>query len=305
MRIGIRATILLSFAGVASLLVVLLVVSFWDRRTQAEVTAATEAEHVANVIATTIVRGDPSGRIPVLFEDREALQRYVRDLHDILRRDLEVVDTTGRILADAVAEDVGHSLDGELAAAADRVWRTRQPQRFVEVSKDYPQGIRQMAVPILRDGTVAGLVILEYTPLYEQVVAQAARVNRVEGGLAVVILLLTITLGLYTAHLVGREARARNESAQLRAVAHLANAAAHEINNPLTTVIGRLDMLAQLLPADSREQDLVMKARGASDRIGQMVGNMHNITHLEYLALPGGLPATLDLKRSGAAGDRG
>jgi signal transduction histidine kinase len=103
---------------------------------------------------------------------------------------------------------------------------------------------------------------------------------------------------------VGREARARNESAQLRAVAHLANAAAHEINNPLTTVIGRLDMLAQLLPANSREQDLVKKARGASDRIGQMVGNMHNITHLEYLAMPGGLPATLDLKRSGAGGDR-
>jgi signal transduction histidine kinase len=159
-----------------------------------------------------------------------------------------------------------------------------------------------MAVPIVRDGQVVGVVILEYTPLYETVVAQAARVNWIEGGLVMGILVLTIVLGLYTARLVGREARARSEAAQLRAVAHLANAAAHEINNPLTTVIGRLDMLADLVAAGSREHDLVRKARGASNQITEMVGHMHNITQLEYLAGPGRLPATLDLKKSAAPG---
>lgn len=299
LRIGIRATILASFAAVASLLVIYSAVSIWERRTLAETMAATEAQNMATVVAATITRDDlPSGE-PSLFDNPPMLQRYVQHLHTVQQRDLEVADATGRIVADVIPEDIGHSLEGELAATADRVRRTAAPQRFVEISKDYPQGIRQMAVPVLRGGQVAGLVILEYTPLYEGVVAEAARASWIEGGLVAMILVLTIMLGLYTAHLVGREARARSESAQLRAVAHLANAAAHEINNPLTTVIGRLDMLADRLPTESRERELVAKARGASTRITEMVGHMQNITHLEYLAVAGpGLPATLDLKKS-------
>jgi hypothetical protein len=140
MRMGIQATILGSFAVVVCLLAAFLAVSLWDRRTQAETIAATEAEHVATVIAATIVRSDPEGGIPALFENHAALQRYVEHLHALQRRDLEVVDATGRILADVVTEDIGHSLDGELAAAADRVRRTAAPQRFIEVSKDYPRG---------------------------------------------------------------------------------------------------------------------------------------------------------------------
>jgi PAS domain S-box-containing protein len=92
---------------------------------------------------------------------------------------------------------------------------------------------------------------------------------------------------------------AAREAAALRTVAHLANAAAHEINNPLTTVIGRLDMLAQCLPDGSKERDLVAKARAASDRIREMVTRMHQITRIEYLIGPDeGLPPILDLRKS-------
>jgi hypothetical protein len=63
-------------------------------------------------------------------------------------------------------------------------------------------------------------------------------------------------------------------------------------------------MLADRLPTESRERELVNKARGASTRITEMVGHMQNITHLEYLAVAGPrLPATLDLKKS--AGTQG
>jgi signal transduction histidine kinase len=224
-------------------------------------------------------------------------------LHGTHRRDLEVVAADGRILADVVPEDIGHFIEGELAAAAARLVRTGKSQRFVEISKDYPQGIRQVAVPIRRAGRIDGLIILEYTPLYDRILADSAATNRVEAAGVVLIVLVTAGLGLYTARLVGREAKARSESAQLRAVAHLANAAAHEINNPMTTVIGRLSMLAERLPAQSREVELVQIAQTESARVTKMIEHMQNITQLEYLAMAGPeLPRTLDIKKS--AGDR-
>jgi len=92
------------------------------------------------------------------------------------------------------------------------------------------------------------------------------------------------------------------ETAALRTVAHLANATAHEINNPLTTVVGRLDMLAQRLPEGSRERDLVAKARAGSDRIHEIVTRMHRITRIEYLAIADqDLSPILDIRRSSDA----
>ncbi|HKW91169.1 MAG TPA: PAS domain S-box protein [Methylomirabilota bacterium] len=98
-----------------------------------------------------------------------------------------------------------------------------------------------------------------------------------------------------------RAEEAQRESAALRSVAHLANAAGHEINNPLTTVIGRLDMLIARLPAESGERDLAQKARAASDRIRDIVQRMHSITRFEYLIDPDReLPPILDIRKSSA-----
>ena len=56
---------------------------------------------------------------------------------------------------------------------------------------------------------------------------------------------------------------ARRDSAQLRAVTLLASAAAHEINNPLTAVMGGLGLIARRLPAGSEEQGWIKTARRA------------------------------------------
>lgn len=96
-----------------------------------------------------------------------------------------------------------------------------------------------------------------------------------------------------------RAERAARETAAIRTAAHLASAAAHEINNPLTAVVGRLDMLALRLPEGSPERDLVAKARAASDRIHEIVTLMHHITRIEYLALlDKELSPILDIRRS-------
>jgi hypothetical protein len=161
-RIGIRSAILAAFGLVVTLMLAFLALSIWDNQRQAEALATTEAEQGAGVIAATITRSDPASGQRALYDDPAALQRYMQFLHGTQRRDLEVVAADGRILADVVPEDIGHFIEGELAAAAARLVRTGKSQRFVEISKDYPQGIRQVAVPIRRAGRIDGLIILEY-----------------------------------------------------------------------------------------------------------------------------------------------
>jgi signal transduction histidine kinase len=90
---------------------------------------------------------------------------------------------------------------------------------------------------------------------------------------------------------------AEREAAALRSVAHLANAAAHEINNPLAVIVGRLTMLGQraLTPA---EGEWVTKALTAARRIQEIVQQMAEITRLAYMPESENIPPALDIRRS-------
>ena len=92
---------------------------------------------------------------------------------------------------------------------------------------------------------------------------------------------------------------AEREAESLRSVAKLANAAAHEINNPLTVVGGNLQLLSERL-AD--RPDLVRyfeRGERAVRQIADMISQMTRITRLTPLTgvETGGVP-TLDLRRS-------
>ncbi|HYE93429.1 MAG TPA: PAS domain S-box protein [Terriglobales bacterium] len=91
---------------------------------------------------------------------------------------------------------------------------------------------------------------------------------------------------------------AEREVATLRSVAALANAAAHEINNPLAAMVGHLDLEA-LRTEDPATRERLEKARHAAIRIREIVARMHRVTRMEIAPDPPGLPDRLDLKRSG------
>ncbi len=101
---------------------------------------------------------------------------------------------------------------------------------------------------------------------------------------------------------VERERRdaAEREAAALKSVATLANAAAHEINNPLTAVVGHLDLLSQRLPPGTREAEWVRRSKEASLRIAEIVTRMRRITRLETMDSPDHLPPILDIEKSSA-----
>ncbi|MBI4610383.1 MAG: PAS domain S-box protein [Candidatus Rokubacteria bacterium] len=96
---------------------------------------------------------------------------------------------------------------------------------------------------------------------------------------------------------LAREA-AQQESAALRSVAELANAAAHEINNPLAAVVGGLDLLALRVTAGSTEAGWVGLAQRAAERIRDIVAHMRHITKLERAEPVAGI-SMLDLRKSG------
>jgi PAS domain S-box-containing protein len=92
---------------------------------------------------------------------------------------------------------------------------------------------------------------------------------------------------------------AEREAESLRSVAKLANAAAHEINNPLTVVGGNLQLLAERLGDRPDLTRYFERGDRAVRQIADMINHMTRITRLTPLTGvdTAGVP-TLDLRRS-------
>ena len=91
---------------------------------------------------------------------------------------------------------------------------------------------------------------------------------------------------------------ARREAASLRSVNLLAQAAAHEINNPLAIIMGYLQMLEDRLPPGTEESGWARTGRNAAVRIRDAVGRLSRIVRVETTHPSGTAPPILDLERS-------
>jgi two-component system, sensor histidine kinase len=92
------------------------------------------------------------------------------------------------------------------------------------------------------------------------------------------------------------EQKAANE---LRSIAKLANAAAHEINNPLTLVLGRLAMLRENPGLAPEIRGRVAQMHAAAERIREIVVDMNRLTHVQLFEHVGrGLPEMIDIRKS-------
>ncbi len=94
------------------------------------------------------------------------------------------------------------------------------------------------------------------------------------------------------------------QAEELRSIARVANAAAHEINNPLTLIVGRLAMLADEPNLSPEVRDRVAQARGAAERIRSIVIDMHHLTRVEpFEHSSPGLPEMIDFRKSAGRPD--
>jgi signal transduction histidine kinase len=116
------------------------------------------------------------------------------------------------------------------------------------------------------------------------------------------VVLLALATGLLVR--LFRDVLERERMAELRAVAMLANAAAHEINNPLAVVMGSLGLLGRGLAPATQEARWVEQALEAVRRIRDIVVRMRGITRLEITVPEGSLPPILDIVKSAGVPDK-
>ena len=95
---------------------------------------------------------------------------------------------------------------------------------------------------------------------------------------------------------------AEREAESLRAVTRLANAAAHEINNPLTVVGGNIHLLAARLDDRPELRRYIERALRGVQSIAEMISHMTRITRLTTLtSLDTAGMSILDLRGSSQA----
>jgi PAS domain S-box-containing protein len=102
-----------------------------------------------------------------------------------------------------------------------------------------------------------------------------------------------------------RAEEAQRQSEVLLSVARLANAAAHEINNPLTAIMIPLQLLEMEEPMGADSRARLKVALESAERIRLIVARMQKVTKLEVAEQAEGLPERLDLLKSGPAGGPG
>jgi len=88
------------------------------------------------------------------------------------------------------------------------------------------------------------------------------------------------------------------EAEALRSVAQLALATAHEINNPLTIIIGSLQLLIVRGQISEEAAGPIDRVIRAAEQIRDTVRNMSRITRLELSRQSPSLPDVLDLRKS-------
>ena len=208
---SVRLKLLAGFFTVAAMIAVASGVALRLDLLSARRAAVTEAVQLAEGIAKDVAFGlaaDSPGERPAPLYSRPAvLGSYLKRMHDLQRRDIVVVDRYKLILADVVPQDVGTPYRGDHGDQVGATIRDGRSRTFVEAGGDSADGIREVVVPLLDGGGTLGAVILEYTPLYDEMMVGAHRAERfilISGGSCIVLVLL---LGVLTAESITRRIR--------------------------------------------------------------------------------------------------
>lgn len=217
-----------SFIGVSLLTGMVGAVGIIQNHRIAETLAIVEAEHVAQSISTAIsYHATTHGE--VVFSDE--LQPYVRLLHELQQRDIEVVNQQKKIVADVFVEDIGTTFTHDTGNEVRQTMQDGITRSFLEKSDDYPEGVRLIVVP-LRDhqNKIAGAVILEWSSIYKSAIAEAQPIVLVIGFTSIGCVLLALFVGWYISRSIAKPLKAATEVAQ-----QVTEASNFDLQVPVTT----------------------------------------------------------------------
>jgi diguanylate cyclase (GGDEF)-like protein len=206
-EVSVRIRLALAFLAISLLIPLVAAMAVREQYAASQRAARAEARHVAEPIAHTIANtAELTGSDQrQLYRDQERLQEYLDDLERDLHRHMEVIGPQQRILAagtpgkekdeEEAEDEARQDNDAEVAATI----RDGQPRTFVERDQEYPAGTLQVAVPLRSEqGGIVGAVVMEYTPIYRELLAAGAGTRRaiVAASAAGLLLALLLAYGL-------------------------------------------------------------------------------------------------------------
>jgi len=153
----------------------------------ATLSATKEAQEVARVVSFLLT--SDSNKLSA------SAQEIVAKLHETQSRDVVLMDTNQLVLADADPSEIGNLFTQDPGDEVGATIKDRRVRTFVESGKHHPEGIKQIVVPVEGEsGQVIGAVILEYTPLYGELMDLTRRTIRqvIVAGLGSTIIALLI-----------------------------------------------------------------------------------------------------------------
>jgi diguanylate cyclase (GGDEF)-like protein len=158
-RQTIRWRLAMAFGSGALFIVLFVGIAISAHVEQVELAAKLEATHVAELMADTVVEGrgfrpDLQGRVSHLFSDD--------------KRDFVVVDRHQIGLADAHSDETGLRYDHDPGDAVGQTISDGKIRFFVENDVRDAMNARQIVVPVRLGKATLGAVILEYTPIRDE-----------------------------------------------------------------------------------------------------------------------------------------
>lgn len=243
-RIGIASRLISGFI-VATLLFALLGIWHAAVYMQAvEPTVTADAEHAARYLSVSIAQlQEESGTRDLLFDRPASLQKLVERLAQTQARDMKIVDSRKRIVADVITKNIGMTFTNDEGDEVALTIRDGRARAFVERRADDPAGIRQMAVPIQAgNGKIAGALLLDYTASYESKMRHAAAQTRRLIITSLLVLAVAAGIGWITSRSITKPLH------QLRAASH--RLGRQELDAPIS--IDCADEIGEL--ADAFEQ---------------------------------------------------
>jgi diguanylate cyclase (GGDEF)-like protein len=165
--------------------------------------AQLEAEHVAELIADAVIENNSV---------RPRLQEYVARLNSLRKRDVVIVDTGKKGLADANPDEVGKTYDHDPGNEVAKTISDGQTRTFIEKNNAHPDGAHQIVIPLRQTASnfskgIIGAVILEYTLMLEKLFAAERDELYLIIAAGIVVVLLVTLFGLDIARRIAQPLR--------------------------------------------------------------------------------------------------
>jgi signal transduction histidine kinase/CheY-like chemotaxis protein len=137
----------------------------------ATISAAKEAQEVARVVS--FLFSSDSNKLSA------SAQEIMAKLHETQDRDVVLLDTNKMVFADADPSEVGMLFTQDPGGEVAATLKDGKVRTFIEAGEKHPEGIMQIVVPVEgASGQVIGAVIMEYTPLYNELMHLTKRATR-------------------------------------------------------------------------------------------------------------------------------